>query len=101
MGEENKNGEIFIGNGQHMTLKTSYIVTMNDHLVLIIDGGKQIELTVNISGDFEKIPPEWHHTMIQMMSSRYGGLINCHSNVEPFKPKPTLKRRWWQFWKAK
>jgi hypothetical protein len=101
MGELEKDGSMFIGNGQHMTMKTSYIVTMNDHLILMVGGGKQLELPVEIKADFEKIPPEWHHTMIQMMSVRYGGSVNCYSDTKPFTPKPTVKRKWWQFWKAR
>jgi hypothetical protein len=34
-----------------------------------------------------------------MMSARYGGVVNCYSNTEPFEtPKPT-KKRWFQIWK--
>lgn len=99
MGEKDKDGSIHIGNGHHLTVKTSYIVQMNDYLSLFAEGGNPIELLVEIKADFEKIPPEYHHTLIQMMSARYGGVVKCYDNTRPFDQSKKPKRKWWQIWK--
>jgi len=94
-------GEIHIGGGNHLTIKSSYIVEMKDNLLLYTGKGEPVELFVEIKADFEKIPPEWHHTMIQMMAARYGGVVKCYDNTKPFKSPIPIKRKWWQFWVAK
>jgi hypothetical protein len=101
MWELENNGSISIGKGQQITMKASQIVQMNDHLVLLTGNNKQVDLIVEIKADFEKIPSEWHSTMIQMMAARYGGIINCYSNTKPFEPKTPKKKKWWQFWEVK
>jgi hypothetical protein len=98
---QNKQGEIHIGNGYGLTIKSSYNVVMKDHLSLFNGGEESIDLVVEIKADFESIPPEWHQTFIQMMSARYGGVIKCYDNpqIKPFEKLPKTKRRWYQFWK--
>lgn len=98
MGEKEK-GEIHIGNGQHLTMKQSSIVTMKDRLVLFTGGGKVSELEVEIKADFENIPKEHQQTFIHMLSARYGGVVNCYSNTEPFEKPVTKARKWYQIWK--
>ena len=94
-------GDIHIGAGNHLTIRSSYIVEMKDHLLLYTGKGDPIELSVEIKADFEKIPLDWHHTMIQMMAARYGGIVKCYDNTKPFKSPTPPKRKWWQVWKAK
>jgi hypothetical protein len=53
---------------------------------------------VIIKADFEKLPPQYHHLFMQMMSVRYGGIVNIWDNSHPFT-KPAEKKKWWQFWK--
>ena len=98
MGEKEK-GEIYIGGGQHLIMKQSAIVTMKDRLVLFTNGGKVTELEVEIKADFENIPTEHQQTFIHMISARYGGVVNCYSNTEPFENPKSIKKRWFQFWK--
>lgn len=98
MGKDEK-GEIHIGNGQHLIMKQSSIVTMKDRLVLFTGGGKVSELEVEIKADFENIPKEHQQTFIHMLSARYGGVVNCYSNTEPFTQPIKNKKRWYQFWK--
>jgi hypothetical protein len=98
---KDKEGSIHIGNGHHLTIQTSHLVQLNDHLMLFTGDGKSIELMVEIKADFEKIPSEYHNTLIQMMSARYGGVINCYDNTKPFERPKKSKRKWYQFWKTK
>lgn len=98
MGEKEK-GEIHIGNGQHIIMKQSSIVTMKDRLVLFTGGGKVSELEVEIKADFENIPQEHQQTFIHMLSARYGGVVNCYRNTEPFEKAKPIKKRWFQIWK--
>lgn len=98
MGEKEK-GEIHIGAGHHLIMKQSQIVSMKDRLVLFTGGGQVAELDVEIKADFENIPKEHHQTFIHMLSARYGGVVNCYSNTEPFEQPIKTKKRWYQFWK--
>ena len=98
---DNKQGQYHVGNGHHLTVKSSYIVQMNDNLMLFTGDTSDplVELPIEIKADFEKIPPEWHQTLIQMMSVRYGGIVKCHNNIKPFDVPFKTKRRWYNFLK--
>lgn len=99
MAPKEKKGEFYIGDGSHLTVKSSTIVEMHDYLKLMIEDGKSITLDVVIKADFEKIPPEYHQLFCQMMMVRYGGIVNIWDNTQPFA-KPEIKRKkWYQFWK--
>jgi hypothetical protein len=90
--------ELYLGNGQHLTVKSSYLVEMRDQLKLLRNDDS-ITLNVKITANFENLPDEYHQIFLQMMSARYGGTINCYSNITPFQiPKPNEKK-WFQFWK--
>jgi hypothetical protein len=90
--------ELYLGNGQHLTVKSSYLVEMRDQLKLLRNDDS-ITLNVKITANFENLPDEYHQIFLQMMSARYGGTINCYSNITPFQiPKPHEKK-WFQFWK--
>lgn len=99
MAPKQKQGEFYIGDGSHLTIKTSAIVEMHDHLKLMIGDGKSVSLDVKISADFEKIPPEYHQLFCQMMMVRYGGIVNIWDNTQPFAKPETKKKKWYQFWK--
>lgn len=98
-----KQGQFHIGNGHHLTVKSSYIIEMKDHLMLFTGGASDpiIELPIVIKADFEKIPNEWHQTFIQMMAARYGGVVKCYDNtqIKPFEVPFKTKRRWYHFFK--
>jgi hypothetical protein len=90
--------ELYLGNGQHLTVKSSYLVEMRDQLKLLRNDDS-ITLNVKITANFENLPDEYHQIFLQMMSARYGGTINCYSNITPFQiPKP-YDKKWFQFWK--
>lgn len=93
-----KPGEFYIGDGSHLTVKTSTIVSMHDYLRIMKGENDGITLNVEIKADFDKIPSEYHQTFMQMMTVRYGGIVNLWDNKHPFA-KPIPKKKWWQFWK--
>jgi hypothetical protein len=97
----NKQGQYHIGGGQHLTVKLSHTIQMKDNLVLFTGDTNNpvIELPIDIKADFEKIPIEWHQTLIQMMMVRYGGVIRIDSNTKPFSVPFKTKRRWYNFLK--
>ena len=94
---------IHVGNGNHLTIQTSYVVSMVDELKLFKGDtdNKAIELIVEIKANFEKIPEQYHQTFLSMMSARYGGVVNLYDNTEvlPFQKTEKPKKRWYQFWK--
>jgi hypothetical protein len=52
-----------------------------------------------IKADFDKIPPQYHQLFMQMMSVRYGGIVNIWDNTHPFVKPETKSKKWYQFWK--
>jgi len=101
MAPKQKEGVFYIGDGSHLTVKSSTIVEMHDHLKLMIGDGKDISLDVKILADFEKIPPSYHQLFCQMMSVRYGGIVNIWDNTQPFAKPEVGGKKWYQFWKSK
>ena len=59
----------------------------------------QITLDIEIKADFGTIPSEYHQLFMQMMSVRYGGIVNIWDNTQPFAKPDIKKKRWYQFWK--
>jgi hypothetical protein len=98
MGEKDK-AEFHIGDGKHLTIKTSTVVQMNDQLKLMTGEGKGITLDIEIKADFDKIPPEYHQMFMQMMQIRYGSIVNIWDNTQPFTPPEKQKKKWYQLWK--
>ena len=94
-----KPGIFHIGDGSHLIVKSSTVVEMRDHLKLMIGDNKSEELDVVIKADFEKLPPQYHHLFMQMMSVRYGGIVNIWDNRQPFAKPEVKKKKWWQIWK--
>ncbi len=92
-------GEFHIGDGAHLTVKSSTIVEMRDHLKLMTGDGTSTTLDVVIKADFDKIPPQYHQLFMQMMSVRYGGIVNIWDNTQPFAKPEVSKKKWYQFWK--
>ena len=94
-----KPGEFYIGNGNHLTVKSSTIVEMHDYLKIVKSENDTVTLDVVIKADFEKIPAEYHQIFCQMMMTRYGGIVNIYDNTQPFAKPEIKKKKWWQFWK--
>jgi hypothetical protein len=99
MAPKQKEGEFHIGDGSHLTVKSSTVVEMHDYLKLIADEGTRVILDVKITADFGNIPSEYHQLFMQMMSVRYGGSVNIWDNTHPFAKPEVKKKRWYQFWK--
>jgi hypothetical protein len=95
-----KQAEFHIGDGQHLTMKTTYTVEMRDKLRLLSGDGKGQDLDITISADFEKIPKEYHLLFMRMMMVKYGNVVNIHYNTNPFEDPNTTKKSWYQFWKT-
>jgi hypothetical protein len=98
MAPKQKEAEFHIGDGKHITIKTSTVVQMNDQLKLMTGEGTGITLDIEIKADFDKIPPAYHQMFMQMMQIRYGSIVNIWDNTQPFS-KPEIKKKWFQFWK--
>ena len=92
-------GQFHIGDGAHLTVKSSTVVEMHDYLKLMTGDGKSVTLDVKILADFDKIPPQYHQLFCQMMMVRYGGMVNIWDNTQPFAKPETPKKKWYQFWK--
>lgn len=99
MVDKKKDAEFHIGDGKHLIMKQTTIVSMKDQLRLMIGEGKSIALDVEIKADFDKIPKEYHQLFIQMMQVRYGGIVNIWDNTQPFAKPEVKKKRWYQIWK--
>ena len=94
-----KPGEFYLGDGNHLVIKSSTIVEMHDTLRLASQENNTIILDVEIKADFDKIPPEYHQIFCQMMAVRYGGIVNIWDNRQPFAKPDVKKKKWWQIWK--
>lgn len=101
MSNNEKKSEFYIGDTSYLTMKTSTIIEMRDRLKLMVGNGESVDLDVSIKADFEKIPPEYHQLFCQMMSVRYGGIVNVWDNTQPFAKPPLKNKKWYQFWKSK
>jgi hypothetical protein len=99
MAPKQKEAEFHIGDGKHLTIKTSTVIQMNDQLRLMTGEARSISLDVEIKADFDKIPPQYHQLFMQMMQVRYGGLVNIWDNTSPFTPPEKQKKKWYQIWK--
>ena len=91
--------EFHIGDGQHLTMKTTHTVQMRDKLRLLTGDGKGKDLDITITADFEKIPKEYHLLFMRMMMVRYGGVVNVYDSTSPFEDPQIPKKPWYKFWK--
>lgn len=94
-----KEAEFHIGDGQHLTMKTTYTVQMRDKLRLLTGDGEGKDLDITITADFEKIPKEYHLLFMRMMMVRYGGVLNVYDSTSPFEDPQIPKKPWYKFWK--
>ena len=101
MAPKQKEGEFYIGDTSYLTMKSSTIIEMRDHLRFMVDDDTRISLDVSIKADFDGIPAEYHQLFCQMMTVRYGGIVNIWDNTQPFSKPNVAKRKWYQFWKSK
>lgn len=93
--------EIHVGDAKYLTMKTSTIIEMRDRLKLMVGNGESVELDVTIKADFDNIPSEYQQLFCQMMTVRYGGIVNIWDNTQPFVKPEVKNKKWYQFWKSK
>ena len=90
--------ELTLGSGNNLILKTSKLVTCKEILTLVVNGGKSIDLDVQVQADFDTIPEEYHEIFLNMMTSKYCRTASFGDN--PFsRCVPSKKKSWYQFWK--
>ena len=99
MVDKKDKSEFHIGDGKHLYMQQSTIVSMKDQLRLMTGEGKGVSLDIEIKADFDKIPKEYHQLFMQMMQVRYGGIINIWDNTQPFAKPEVKKKKWYQIWK--
>lgn len=91
--------DFHIGNGSYINMQTSSIVKLNEQFIIYTEDGP-VTLTTEISADFAKIDRKHHEIFFNVLSSKYLNKASFGDN--PFSEcKPIVKRKWWQFWKAK
>lgn len=97
--ESKKHGNTSINIGaDYLNVKSSTIVKMEEHFVVITEDGP-IDLTVDITADFMKIPEKYHEIFLNVLTSKYMNKVSFGDN--PFSEcRPIVKRKWWQFWKS-
>lgn len=97
--EKNNHGLTSINIGSdYLNVKTSTIVKLNEEFVVMTEDGP-IELIVEISADFVKIPEKYHEIFLNVLTSKYMNKVSFGNN--PFSEcRPIVKRKWWQFWKS-
>lgn len=101
MSSNEPQGEFHVGDSKYLTMKTSTIIEMRDRLKLMVKNGEGVELDVIIKADFDNIPPVYHQLFCQMMTVRYGGIVNIWDNTQPFSKPEVKNKKWYQFWKSK
>jgi uncharacterized protein YutE (UPF0331/DUF86 family) len=78
-------------------IKSSTVVKLSEYLSLVTVNGA-IDLKVDITADFEKIPKEYHEVLLNMLTSKYINKVSFGDN--PFsKCLPPKRKHWYQFWR--
>jgi hypothetical protein len=92
-------GDFHVGNGSYLNLKTSSVVKLQEQFIIYSEDGP-ISIVVDVSADFAKIDKKYHEIFFNVLSSKYLNKVAYGDN--PFSEcKPTVKRKWWQFWRTK
>lgn len=91
------NGDFNFG-PQYYNVKSSKVVSLEEHFIVHTEEGPQ-RLNVKISADFNEIPQKYHEIFLNVLTSKYLNTVSYGAN--PFSEcRPTVKRKWWQFWKS-
>jgi len=91
------NKDVYLGQGNNLSIQTSQNVELNEQLILTTEDGS-IGLDVKITADFGNIPIEYHEVFLNMMSAKYYNKVSFGDN--PFsKCLPIKKKKWYEFWK--
>ena len=93
-----KKQELYLGAGNHLDIKASELVSLNQSLTLITPKDGAINLNIKVEADFDTIPEVYHEVFLNMMTSKYLGTTSFSDN--PFSQcMIEVKKRWYQFWK--
>jgi len=93
------NTDFHIGNGSYINMKTSSMVKLTEQFIIYTPDGP-ITLNADVVADFATIDPKYHEIFFNVLSSKYLNRASFCDN--PFSEcRPVVKRKWWQFWKAK
>jgi hypothetical protein len=91
--------DFHIGNGSYINMKTSSIVKLTEQFIIYTPDGP-ITLNTDVVADFATIDSKYHEIFFNVLSSKYLNRASFGDN--PFSEcRPVVKRKWWQFWKAK
>jgi hypothetical protein len=95
-----KNNIITFDLDEHsISVKASTVVTLNEQFSVYTMEGP-IDFKVDIKCDFIDIPEQYHEVCLNVLTSKYANKVSFGRN--PFSEcKPIVKRKWYQFWKAK
>jgi hypothetical protein len=88
--------EVFLGNGNNLTIKSSSIVTLHETF-MVTDKKKSVQLQVTITADFSTIPEKYHEIFLNVLSSKYYNKASFGDNA--FSQCRADDIKWWQFWK--
>ena len=84
---------------EHISVKASTVVNLEEHFTLLTREGP-VTFQTNITADLVDIPEQYQEVVLNMLTSKYVNRVSFGHN--PFSQcKPPVKRKWWQFWKAK
>jgi hypothetical protein len=98
MGNKNEQ-EIHIGSGHFINIRASQVLKLKEHFIVYTQDGP-VTLDVEVSADFANIDPKYHEIFYNVLTSKYMNKASFGEN--PFSEcRPIVKRKWWQFWKAK
>ena len=88
--------EVYLGNGNNLTIKTSNVVTLYDTF-MVLDKKKTIELQVTITADFNTVPEKYHEIFLNILSAKYYNKTSFGDNA--FSQCKAEEIKWWRFWK--
>lgn len=93
-----KEQELHLGAGNHLNIKQSKLVSVNQTLTLVTPDDGAFNLNVKIETDFDTIPEKYHEVFLNMVTAKYLNTTSFGDN--PFSLcVPVIKKKWYQFWK--
>lgn len=90
--------ELYLGAGNHLNIKQSKLVSVDQTLTLVTPDEGAFSLNVKIEADFDTIPEQYHEVFLNMVTAKYLNTTSFGGN--PFSLcVPAIKKKWYQFWK--
>ena len=90
--------ELYLGAGNHLNIKQSKLVSVDQTLTLVTPDEGAFSLNVKIEADFDTIPEQYHEVFLNMVTAKYLNTTSLGDN--PFSLcVPAIKKKWYQFWK--